>query len=107
MGGVVSIFGRRVLEGQAPIIHGDGTQQRSFTYVKDLVNINKLVAMAEGTQGEAYNCASGINVTINELADKVKAYYGRAELPTVHDDWTIGDIKVFDVSNEKIKKAGS
>lgn len=106
VGGVVSIFGRRVLNGEAPIIHGDGTQQRSFTYVKDLVGINKLVALTEGTKGEAYNCASGINVTVGELAQKVKEHFGRADLETIYDDWTVGDIKVFDVSNEKIKKLG-
>lgn len=106
VGGVVSIFGRRVINGEPPIIHGDGTQQRSFTYVKDLVNINMLVAMAEGTKGEVYNCASGINVTVKELADKVKAHFHRNDLQTIYDDWTIGDIKVFDVSNEKIRKLG-
>lgn len=106
VGGVVSIFGRRVHAGQAPIIHGDGSQQRSFTYVKDLVEINKLVAMTQGTMGEVYNCASGINVTVGELAEKVKEHFGRTDLPTEHDDWTVGDIKVFDVSNEKIRKLG-
>ena len=106
VGGVVSIFGRRVINGEAPIIHGDGSQQRSFTYVKDVVNANMLVAMAEGTKGEAYNCASGINVTVEELADKVKGYFGRRDLQTIYDGWTVGDIKVFNVSNEKIKKLG-
>lgn len=106
VGGVVSIFGRRVLNGEPPIIHGDGTQQRSFTYVKDLVDINMLVAMAEGTKGEVYNCASGINVTVGELADKVKRYFGREDLQNIYDDWTVGDIKTFDVSNEKIRKLG-
>lgn len=106
VGGVVPIFGRRVLHDEFPIIHGDGSQQRSFTYVKDLVNINLLVAMAEGTMGEAYNCASGINVTVGQLAEKVKEYYGRKELPIIYDEWTVGDIKTFDVSNEKIRKLG-
>lgn len=106
VGGVVSIFGRRVLNGQPPIIFGDGTQQRSFTYVKDVVAINKLVAMTEGTRGEAYNCASGINVTVGELAEKVKAYFGREDLKTEYQDWTVGDIKTFDVSNAKISALG-
>lgn len=106
VGGVVSIFGRRVWNGQTPIIFGDGTQQRSFTYVKDLVRINMLVAMAENTRGEAYNCASGINVTVSELADKVKLHFNREDLVTEYQDWTVGDIKAFDVSNEKIKKLG-
>jgi UDP-glucose 4-epimerase len=106
VGGVVSIFGRRVFNGEPPVIFGDGTQQRSFTYVKDLVEINKLVAMADGTTGEAYNCASGINVTIGELAEMVKKHFGRTDLPTEYDEWTVGDIKEFDVSNEKIKQLG-
>lgn len=106
VGGVVSIFGRRVLNGEAPIIHGDGTQERSFTYVKDVVGINMLVAEKEGTKGEAYNCASGISVTVEELANLVKKSLGREDLENTHDDWTIGDILHFDVSNEKIKKLG-
>lgn len=106
VGGVVSIFGRRVFNGQPPIIFGDGTQQRSFTYVKDVVNINKMVALTEGTRGEAYNCGRGVNVTIGQLAEKVKEYFGRTELSTEHQDWSIGDIKQFDVSHEKLTKLG-
>ena len=106
VGGVVSIFGRRVLQGQAPIVFGDGSQERSFTYVKDVVGINMLVAEAENTKGEVYNCASGISVTVGELADKVKKALGRDDLITQYGDWTVGDIKHFDVSNEKIKKLG-
>lgn len=106
VGGVVSIFGRRVLNGESPIIFGDGTQERSFTYVKDVVGINMLVAEKEGTRGEAYNCASGITVTINELADMVKKLLGREDLETKYADWTIGDIKHFEVSNAKIKSLG-
>ena len=106
VGGVVSIFGRRVINGEPIIIHGDGSQQRSFTYVKDLVNINMLVAMSEGTKGEAYNCASGINITVEQLAEKVKKHFGRKDLQVIYDDWTVGDIRTFDVSNEKIKKLG-
>ena len=106
VGGVVSIFGRRVLNNQVPIIHGDGTQQRSFTFVKDLVEINKLVAVDERTKGQVYNCASGIKVTIRELAEKVLKFFGRQDMEIIHDGWTLGDIKVFDIDNSKIKGLG-
>jgi UDP-glucose 4-epimerase len=106
VGGVVSIFGRRVLQGQPPIIFGDGTQQRSFTYVGDIVRINKLVAVAEGTKGEVFNCASGIKVTIQQLADKVLAHFGQDNLKIEYQGWTPGDIKVFDVGNSKIRDLG-
>ena len=106
VGGVVSIFGRRAINDQPLIIFGDGSQQRSFTYVKDLVNINKLVAMYPNSKGEVYNCASGIKVTIKELAEKVLKYLGKGHLEIQYKDWTPGDIKVFDIDNSKIKNLG-
>ncbi|MFZ5945162.1 MAG: SDR family NAD(P)-dependent oxidoreductase [Bacillota bacterium] len=106
VGGVVSIFGRRILQNLPPVIFGDGTQQRSFTYVKDLVEINKLVALKEETKGQAYNCASGINVTIKELADNILKIFNKEELGIEYAGWTPGDIKVFKVDNTKIKNLG-
>ena len=106
MGGVVSIFGRKILNGESPVIFGDGSQQRSFTFVKDIVRANFLVAMHPGTKGQAYNCASGIKVTIRELADRVQQYFNAQNLAILHEDWTPGDIKVFDVDNQKLKSLG-
>jgi nucleoside-diphosphate-sugar epimerase len=106
VGGVVSIFGRKALLGEPITIFGDGSQQRSFTYVKDVVAANRLVAMATNTAGEVYNCASGIRVTIRELAEKVRRLLGRPDLPIQHGDWTPGDIKVFIIDNSKIRSRG-
>ena len=106
VGGVCSIFARRAIENKKLIIFGDGTQERSFTYVGDVVNINKLVAITEGTKGEAYNCASGIQVTIAELAHKVLQNLGKEHLDIEYRDWKIGDIKHFDVSNDKLRRLG-
>jgi len=106
VGGVVSIFARRALEGQKLTIYGDGTQLRSFTYVGDVVNANKLMASTPGTKGEAYNCASGIKVTIQELADTVLEVLDRQSVGIEYRDWKIGDIKKFDVSNAKLTRLG-
>lgn len=106
VGGVVSIFGRRALEGNPLIIYGDGSQVRSFTFVKDVVRANLLVAVKPQSKGEAYNVASGIKVTIKELADAVLAHFGRQDLQIEYRDWKVGDIKVFDVDNSKLKNLG-
>ena len=84
-GGVVSIFGRRLYRNQPLIIFGDGAQQRSFTYVDDVVDINMLVAEIEQTAGQVYNCASGIKITINELADIMKSKFNKPEIPIQYD----------------------
>lgn len=106
VGGVVSIFGRKAILGEPLVIFGDGAQQRSFTYVGDVVDINMLVALQDQTKGEVFNCASGITVTINELAEAVLKFYNKEHLEIVYSDWTPGDIKVFDVDNSKIKSLG-
>lgn len=105
-GGVIPIFCRRLLSGEAPIIHGDGTQQRSFTYVKDLVKINMLAAMSDKTKGEVYNCPSSIQVTVGEIADYVKKALNMEDVECIYDDWTIGDIKYFELDNSKVKSLG-
>ena len=106
VGGVVSIFARRAMEGLPITIFGDGTQLRSFTYVGDVVNINKFVASTGGTQGEAYNCASGIRVTIQELAEQIIDALGAKDIPIEYKDWKPGDIRIFDVDNSKLRNLG-
>ncbi|MFC1453504.1 SDR family NAD(P)-dependent oxidoreductase [Verrucomicrobiota bacterium] len=105
-GGVVAIFARRLLAGKPVVIFGDGEQQRSFTYVKDVVRANLHVARTEGTKGEIYNCASGIKVTVMELAEQLMALLGREVLAPEFGPPTPGDIKVFDTDNSKLKSIG-
>ena len=102
VGGVVSIFTRKILEGKPIIIYGDGTQQRSFTYVKDVANANILAAGKTNTNGEVYNCASGIKVTIYELYKMVCDLLNSPDYPVIFKEWMPGDIKVFDIDNRKI-----
>jgi nucleoside-diphosphate-sugar epimerase len=100
-GGVVSIFLRRITEGKNPVVFGHGEQVRSFTYVKDLVAAN----IDPAATGQAYNAASGIRVTINDLAKgmlEILDPEGRLEIE--HGDPLIGDIMEFDVSNTKIRE---
>lgn len=105
-GGVIAIFARQLLNGKRPTIFGDGLQERSFTYVKDVVNANLYVATHDGTKGEVYNCASGINVTVGQMCNDMKNILGKLDLEPEYFDWTIGDIKKFVISNEKIMNLG-
>lgn len=105
-GGVVAIFLRRALANKHLTINGDGTQQRSFTYVKDVVRANILAAMAPHSIGEVYNCASGLKVTIQQLANQVRSICGQPDLSIEYADWTPGDIKVFDIDHSKIAQLG-
>lgn len=104
VGGVVSIFVRQLLAGQPITIFGDGTQLRSFTYVDDVVQANLRAAESPIANGEIYNCTSGIKVTINELAQLAAELLDVKNPEIKYGDWTIGDIRYFDVDNSKIRK---
>ena len=106
-GGVVSIFIRNLLNKETPIIFGDGTQERSFTYVKDIVTANLMAATKTEMVGEVYNCASGISISINELCDMVIEFFGmKGKMKPRYGDWLIGDIKKFDVNSQKLCDVG-
>lgn len=106
VGGVVSIFGRRAFQNLPLTIYGDGTQLRSFTFVKDIVNANKFLALTDDVSGEAFNCASGVKVTIQELAEAVLKYFDKPSLSILYEEWKPGDIKIFNVSHKKLTDLG-
>lgn len=102
VGGVVSIFIRSILEGKPITIYGDGKQERSFTYVGDVVNANIAAASVAEISGEVFNCASGIKVTVKELYDMVCYLMDAPNHPLIYGPRTSGDIERFDVSNQKL-----
>ena len=103
-GGVVSIFLRNILDNKPLTIFGDGTQMRSFTWVKDLVTANLRSAILPQSTGKVYNVASGIQVTIEELAHKMLKMLDKDKtISIIHDKPLIGDIMKFDVSNRSIR----
>jgi nucleoside-diphosphate-sugar epimerase len=69
---VVPRFFDACLRGVAPIIYGDGTQSRDFTYVGDVVRANLLAASAPSTScGRGYNVGAGGTTSVNDLANTI------------------------------------
>ncbi len=71
---VIGIFLRQLASGELLTIVGDGQQRRDFTYVKDIVNANIMVAISNADKeayGQVYNVGSGINYSINEVASMI------------------------------------
>jgi nucleoside-diphosphate-sugar epimerase len=105
-GGVVSIFMKKLLKNERPYIYGDGTQLRSFTYVKDVVAANLFAASEPRAKNQVYIVASGLKISINDLLNNIKGLLGKSDIMPIYQDWRKGDIKVFDVDNSKIKSLG-
>jgi nucleoside-diphosphate-sugar epimerase len=58
------------------VMFGDGTQERAFLYVDDLVDAF-LLAMMKPSQGEALNIGGKEVVSINDIAKKIVALSGK------------------------------
>jgi len=70
-GAVIPIFIKRILSNCPPLVHGDGKQTRSFTYITDIINGTLLVLENEKSIGEIFNIGNDEEVTINQLADTI------------------------------------
>jgi nucleoside-diphosphate-sugar epimerase len=89
---VIPRFFSAVLRGEPPVIYGDGSQSRDFTYVADAVQANLLAAGAPAAAcGASYNVAGGVRTTVAELAELVGEVLGRPIAPT-HEAPRPGDV---------------
>ncbi len=70
---VIGIFTKQLLDGKPITIRGTGEQRRDFTYVGDIVDANILSCQSKKVGlGEVINIGTGINHSINEIADFLK-----------------------------------
>jgi UDP-glucose 4-epimerase len=75
-GMVLPTFVRQALAGQPITVFGDGKQSRSFTYVGDVVEALVTLATEPRAIGGVYNIGNTDEVSIRDLADRVKAATG-------------------------------
>lgn len=103
MGGVVPIFIKRMLKGLPPIIEGDGTQSRCFTYIDDVTRANILAYEKCKRFGKAYNIGTTEITTIQQLADIVCSMRSDITLKPEYTKPRIGDVHDFgpDISKAK------
>jgi len=71
-GRAVSRFIKQALANEAITVYGDGKQTRSFCYVTDTVTGLLLLTASEKANGEVVNVGNSQEVTILELANKIK-----------------------------------
>ena len=79
---VVPIFIQKVLINESPLVFGDGSQVRCFTYISDVVSGMEAV-MKKGTKGEAYNIANTDQITMKELAELIIKISGKKLKPKI------------------------
>ncbi len=83
-------FTRKLLDGERPVVFGDGTQKRDFTYIDDVVEAN-LRVLDRQPWGEVLNIGSGHHISVNDLLNRLAALTGRDAQP-IYRDRICGDV---------------
>jgi len=68
----ISNFVSRCLNDDSPIVYGDGTQTRDFTYIEDIVDANMRLLREDAADGETLNIGSTDNIEILTLAKEIR-----------------------------------
>jgi len=71
-GMVIPRFVKQALSNKPITVYGDGTQSRCFAYVRDVVKCLVKLSNIEGAIGEIFNVGSQEEITIKNLAKKIK-----------------------------------
>jgi UDP-glucose 4-epimerase len=69
---VASIMINRMLQGKQPIIYGDGSQMRCFSFMQDVIDPLMIACETDKANGKVVNIGPDEEfVTINQLAEKI------------------------------------
>ncbi len=81
----ISNFVSRCENGEPPVVYGDGSQTRDFTYVDDVIQANRALVDNAVADGQVINVGSGDRISIADLAEVVRDLID-PDLPVVFDD---------------------
>jgi nucleoside-diphosphate-sugar epimerase len=89
---VIARFVNAALHDDAPVIYGDGSHSRDFTYVSDAADAAILAATSPVEAGQVFNVGRQSQVSINDLVNQINKLTGKEILP-VHENPRPEEIK--------------
>ena len=108
---VIPKFVKLLMNHQSPVINGDGSFSRDFTYIDNVIQANHLAAIVTNKKAVncVYNIAHGEGTSLNELYIMIKNYLGEydkevIDLKAIYGPPRAGDIPHSRASVEKAKK---
>ncbi|QSS98034.1 SDR family oxidoreductase [Psychroflexus sp. ALD_RP9] len=108
---VIPKFVMQFMKHQSPVINGDGTYSRDFTYIDNVIQMNLLAITTtnQAALNEVYNTAVGDRITIKAMAELLReelSHYDPkiAEVPIKHGPNRQGDVPHSLASIEKAQE---
>jgi len=100
---VIPKFIKTLLNGEVPVIYGDGKQTRDFVYIENVIEANLKACLAPGDfAGEAYNIAYGVRDELIDIYYDIARALGKKDVEPEFRPGRKGDIVH---SGADIKKA--
>ncbi len=107
---VIPKFVKMLMKHEVPVINGDGTVSRDFTYIDNVVQANNLAAVAVNPEAlnQVYNVAHGERTTLNQLFATIRELAGRYDKEILAIEPVYGPSRGGDIPHSlaSIKKAG-
>ena len=108
---VIPKFVMQFMKYESPVINGDGSYSRDFTYIDNVIQMNMRAMVADHPEAanNVYNTAYGEQTTLNELTTLLKEYLSQYDTKIADIDVTFGPERKGDVphslaSVDKAKK---
>ena len=96
---VIPLFVKQFMAHETPTINGDGEYSRDFTYIDNVILMNRLALATTSPQAvnQIYNTAFGERTTLNQLTDYLREFLSQydpaiASVVPVHGPNRLGDI---------------
>lgn len=88
---VITVFAKRLLAGQQPVIHWDGEQAKDYIYVTDVARANGLALNAGDNR--SYNIGEGKPTSVNQIYRAVSDAIG-ARVQPAYGPKRMGDVRL-------------
>jgi UDP-N-acetylglucosamine/UDP-N-acetylgalactosamine 4-epimerase len=108
---VIPKFVKMLMNHESPLINGDGSFSRDFTYIDNVIQANHLAAIvtSKAAVNQVYNVAHGERTSLNQLFQYIQEFIGRYDreilkIKPKYGPERAGDIPHSQASIEKAKE---
>ena len=106
---VIPKFIHQFIEGTSPVVNGDGSYSRDFTYIDNVLQMNYLAITTtnQAAVNQVYNTAVGDCVSLLEMSDNIKEGLSAYDASIKNIELTFGPFREGDIphSQASIEKA--
>ena len=96
---VIPKFVKTLMKHESPVINGDGTYSRDFTYIDNVIHMNQCCLSTENplALNQVYNTAFGERTNLNQMVSQLKEYLSAYDSKIATVDIIYGPLRAGDV----------